>query len=144
VLASATGGIRITGSVLLVLDIPTSVLGEASLRPARAVPLGSGLGPIAVVPRPGKHDLLIVPDTSGDEVHVYDDEAGALVTSFGRDDLGRPLIREPYAVAPQALPGGAWRVWVGSFRDGTLTAIDIDDPNVPGAAHIGKRIGSSE
>lgn len=144
VLASYTGGIRVTGSLLLVLDINTSVLGEAALRPARAVPMGIGLGPVAVVPRPGKRDLVVVPDTTGNEVHLYDDEAGALVTSFGRDELGRPYIQEPYAVAPQALPGGAWRVWVSSFRDGTLTAIDIDDPNVPGAARIGKRIGSSE
>jgi hypothetical protein len=152
VLASTTGSVSITGSMLLVLDVTSGVLGQASLRPARALALGAGLGPIALVPRAGKRDLLVLPDRSGDEVHVFDDEEGALVTSFGRDDgsggsgvaTGRPLIREPFAVAAQALPGGAWRVWVASFSDGTLTAIEFDDPNVPGSARIGKRIGNSE
>jgi hypothetical protein len=145
VLAATTGSIRITGGVLLVFDITFSVVGDAALRASRAVAVGTGLGPIAVVPRPGKRDLLVFPDISGNEVHLYDDEAGALVTSFGRNPVtGRPLIREPFALAPQALAGGAWRVWVASFRDATITAIDIDDPNVPGAARIGKRIGNSE
>jgi hypothetical protein len=144
VVASATGSISIRGAVLLVLDITTNVLGQESLRPARAVPLGSGLGQIAIVPRPGKRDLLVLPDTTGNEVHVYDDEGGALVTSFGRDALGRPMIREPFAVATQALAGGAWRVWVASFRDSTITAIEFDDPNLPGRARLGKRIGNSE
>ncbi|HYG69593.1 MAG TPA: hypothetical protein VD838_18100, partial [Anaeromyxobacteraceae bacterium] len=144
VLAAYSGSISIQGAVLLALDITTNVLGQVSLRPARAVPLGGGLGHVAVVPRPGKRDLLVLPDTTGHKVHVYDDEVGGFVTSFGRDALGRPIFREPFAVASQARGDGGWRVWVASFHDGTLTAIEFDDPNLPGAARIGKRIGNSE
>lgn len=145
VAASTTGAIRITGSVLGVFELAFGIAGDVALRPMRVVPVGVGLGNVAVVPRPGERDLVVVADLTGNDVFLFDDQDGAVVTSFGRDpSTGRPVFREPFALASQALPDGAWRVWVSSFRDGTLTAIDLADPARPGLARIGKRIGNSE
>lgn len=143
--AASYGTVRITSADLIVLDIATASSGFVMLRTARVVPMGTGLGAPAIVPRTGMRDLVVVPDTSGSTVYLYDDQVGAIAKTFGRGANGAPLLGEqPFGLAPQALSDGSWRVWVASFIDGTLSAIDIDDPTAPGTARIGKRIGIEE
>ncbi|HEX8970823.1 hypothetical protein, partial [Oryzihumus sp.] len=58
---------------------------------------------------------------------IYDDEAGALARVFGRDQVtGAPEVgRKPFGLAVQDLGTGVARVFVGSFGEAVISAVDV-------------------
>lgn len=136
---AATLGVRPAfdfGGKLLVVEIASSPGGDPRLDVVRIVDDNVGLGASEVrvlPPRPGGvRDLVALTASEDGNVWIYDDETGAMRDVFRRDaTTGRPVLgRAPFGLAVQDLrPAGAGegsaRVFVGSFEDDFVTAIDV-------------------
>jgi hypothetical protein len=146
---AATLGIRPgfdVGGALIVVEVSEGATGDLQPRVVRIVRnLGIGAAEVRVLPpRPPvacaasasgcpQRDLLAMTFTEDQVLYVYDDDAGAIRDVFGRDPAtGTPGTgRSPFALAVQdlrATPGagdGTARVYVGSFTDFFVTAIDV-------------------
>lgn len=143
--------------VLLVIDLEEGPGGRPQPRLVNWVDAGLGASEVAVLkPRPnGERDLVAV--TAGDDglVWIYDDEVGEMRKVFGRNPgSGAPeLGRYPYGLAvsrpeetqpPSSLAacqtaGACARVYVGSFQDASVSAVDVplDDPGSAEILNVG-------
>src|SRR5512133_691449 len=155
--------------VLLVIDLEEGPGGRPQPRLVNWVDAGLGASEVAVLPpRPNvacaaaggcpQRDLVAV--TAGDDglVWSYDDEVGEMRKVFGRNpESGTPdLGRYPYGLAvsrpeatqpPSSLAacqsaGACARVYVGSFQDASVSAVDVPLAD-PGSAEILKVGGTT-
>jgi hypothetical protein len=145
-LAGALGarpGFDVAGR-LIVLDAEEDASGFLSVRLVRSLDVGLGAAEVRVLPRrPNiacaasasgcpQRDLVAVTAAEDGLVWIYDDEAGAMRDVFGRDAVtGSPGAgRTPFGLAVQDLRltgtgEGSARVYVSSFRDDYVTALDV-------------------
>jgi hypothetical protein len=103
----------------------------------RATPLCDGPNGIAVLPRAGRGDVVVVTCSSANSVAVYDSDVGdqvALVSNIGV---------QPFAVAIDSR-GGAARLFVSNFGDGRISVIDIPDVNRPQRATLVAHLGAQQ
>lgn len=122
--------------LFLVVDLEEDAGGVVDFRIVRQLSIGYGAGGVRVLPpRPGKRDVVAALAADDGVLWIYDDETGA-TAAIGRDPAtGAPLTGSgPFAIAadPAVLPGtavngsaGTARVYVGSFREHFVTAIDV-------------------
>jgi hypothetical protein len=148
-------GYRPTGDVggkLVVLELPESGQGGPDPQWVRGLDIGVTAGQLLVLPRgPGRGDLVVATALEDHLVWIYDDETGTLVKVFGRDTAtGVPALgHHPAGLAAQDLGDGTVRVFVASYKDHWVSAIDVplEDPEaaevVTGAdgqpVHLGRR-----
>ncbi len=114
--------------MLFVLDLEEGPYGDLRARLVRMVDVAVGAAEIRVLPaRPGKRDLVVMTATDDGVLAVYDDEAGAIARVFGRDPVtGAPQVgRQPFGLAVQDLGTGVARVFVGSFGEAIVSAVDV-------------------
>jgi hypothetical protein len=137
--------------VLLVLELDEGPDGQPQPRLVSWVDAGMGASEVAVLPprQGGARDLVAVTASDDGLVWIYDDEVGEMRKVFGRDPVtGAPeLGLNPYALAVtpldkapaspsspvtacQGAPSTCGRVYVGSFQDAWVGAVDVplDDP----------------
>lgn len=129
------------GGKLVVLDLPESSEGRPEPRWVRSFDIGQIAGPLLVIPRAGKRDLVVVTALDDNLVWIYDDDTGAMVKVFGRDPNNGVLAlgHQPASLASRQLPGGIVRVFVSSYLDHFVSAIDVplDDPAGAYVVHEG-------
>jgi hypothetical protein len=99
--------------------------------------IGLGAADVRVLPArgAGKRDVVVALSVDDDILWIYDDETGA-IRGFGRaagpGATGAPALgHQPYGLAVDPVPvGSVARVYVGSYRDGYVTPVDVplDDP----------------
>ncbi len=132
------------GSVLVVLDLAEDGAGGLTVNFVRSFPLGMGASEVKVLPvRAGKRDVVAVTATGDGLVWIYDDEAGAMVKVFGRGADGIPeLGRQPYGMAVRSLDASTARLFVASFGQGFVSAVDVLLAD-PGQAVAHGRIGGA-
>jgi hypothetical protein len=149
------------GGVLLVLDLTEGSDGKPDFELVRIVPLGVGVAEVAVLPARApvacleqplgcpRRDVVAVSAPDDGLVALYDDEDGAIVKIFDRDEVtGEPLLgRQPFGLA--AVPAGAGEalLYVTSFEESFVTAVRVPldrpadaDPEPPGPGV--RRIGT--
>ncbi len=139
-----------TNGVLMILDLVESAVGSLDVKLVRKLDVGLGAAEVKVLPRrPNvacndqngtpisggcpQRDLVAITATEDGRFLIYDDEAGRMRDVFGRDPVtGEPSVgRSPFGLAVQDLraqPGtgdGNARVFVGSFLDDFVTAVDV-------------------
>ncbi|MBL8909563.1 MAG: hypothetical protein JNM17_02560 [Archangium sp.] len=121
---------------LMVLNVSTPET-IPTLSFVRGVTLPDAPNSVAIIPRAGKRDLVVVTATSGGSVAIYDDEVGdmvALVTGVGV---------QPFGIAVDHR-GNAARIYVSNFGDGRLSVIDIEDLNRPQLARLVAHLGAQQ
>jgi hypothetical protein len=119
------------GGKLMVLELPEGDLSTPEPQVVADLDIGVVAGPLHVVPRPGKHDLVAVTAVDDALLWLYDDDIGAMVQVFGRDATGVPVLgRQPTGIASQDLGGGSVRLFVTSYKENWVSAVDVplDDP----------------
>ncbi len=131
---------RPTGDVggrLVVLELPESGLGGPDPQWVRGLDIGRTAGELLVIPRSNKRDLIVATALEDDLVWIYDDDTGVMVKVFGRDpNTGvPPLGSYPTGLAAMDLGGGTTRVFVSSYHDHWISAVDIP-VDTPSAASI--------
>ena len=115
---------------------------------AWTVPIGKGAQDVRVLPRSaawaaGRRD--VVPAVSVDEglLTIYDDETGSVATFRQDQATGAPVLgHQPFGLAVDPEPAGTTaRLWIGSYRDGFVTPIDValDAPEVEAVLSVGRR-----
>ena len=113
---------------LLVIDISLDpITGLARNQVLAFTELPEGASQVAVMPRPGKRDLLAVSCTDSGWVILYDDELGVMA--------GAIAVDTPYGIAWSALEDGGLgaRIFVASFGGQSVEIIDVPDLNQPQA-----------
>lgn len=121
---------------LLVLDIsPDPVTGLGRNQVLGLTTLPKGPSEVAVIPRPGQRDLVVISCTQGDAVALYDDQLGQVAAVVGG-------IREPFGVAVGQRPGGGARVYVASFGNDTVDVLDLADLERPREVRLLGRLGA--
>jgi hypothetical protein len=150
--ARAGGRIGDFDGLLLVVDLYEDAAGVLQFDVVRELPIGYGAADVRVLPQrldaggAPRPDVVAALAADDGVVWIYDDESGAAFP-IGRDPgTGAPRVgHTPYglAVAPEVLAGKpvpTARVYVGSFEESFVTAIDVplDNPESiaanPGAA----------
>ncbi len=124
------------GGKLVVAELVETLGGQVDLAVVRDdVDLGYGAADVvALPPRAGLRDLVAALATDSGRVTIYDDEAGAVVATIGADlaGTGAPLLGHvPIALAVDpVVRGNVARLYVASFQESYVTAIDVplDDP----------------
>jgi hypothetical protein len=114
--------------MLFVLDLEEGPYGDLRARLVRMVDVAVGASEIRVLPpRAGRRDLVAMTATDDGVLAIYDDDAGALARVFGRDPAtGAPEVgRQPFGLAVQDLGGAVARVFVGSFGQAVVSAVDV-------------------
>lgn len=132
------------GGALAILDLTEQPGGGPSGTLLRLVPLGLGPSMVRTVDRRalGLRDLVAVTCTDDSTLHLYDDEVGAVLQVIGADAKGAPVLgTRIYGLAVEspfrtATSSNAIRFFVASFDDGTVSAVQVDDPARPGAAAV--------
>lgn len=134
----ASAGFRLEiGSALLVLELEENAFGSVTPRFLGSIDMYFGAGEVRVLPaQPGRGDVVAVAAGEAGEIWLYDDDVGQFVAKVGRDPLtGAPLLgRLPYAMALETR-ADAVRIYVASFEEGFVSAVDVDPEN-PGAPVI--------
>lgn len=139
--AAASAGFRNTdfAGVLLVLDLFDDARGGVDPQIVSVIDLPSGAQGVQVLPRAsgwaaGRRDVVAVLSVNEGALTIYDDETGALqlfrtdaISTPGHPATGAPVLgNEPYGLAVDPVASGATaRVWVGAYRDGFVTPIDV-------------------
>jgi hypothetical protein len=151
--AQAGGRVGDFDGLLLVVNLSENAAGVLQFDVVNEIPIGYGAADVRVLPQrfdattgAPRRDVVAALAADDGAVWIYDDETGSSV-AIGRDpDTGAPRVgRAPHglAVAPEVLPGKpvpTARVYVGSFEESFVTAIDVplDHPESiaadPGAA----------
>lgn len=142
--ASAGGRPVDLGGALAVLDLTEEPGGGPSGILLRLVSVGLGPSYVRAVDRraAGMRDLVAVTCTEDSSFHLYDDEVGAVLQVIAADASGTPIlgkrlyglaVESPYRTATSA---SAIRYFVGSFDDGTVSTVVVDDPSRPGAVTV--------
>jgi hypothetical protein len=132
--SASAAGARTTdlGGVLLVLDLVETSAGRVEPRVVWTWPIGRGAQEVRVLPpRAGRRDVVAALSVSDGVLWIYDDETRS-VAAFGREAAapgatGAPVLgHDPFGLAVDPAPvGSAARVWVGSYRDGFVTPVDV-------------------
>ncbi|BDG06220.1 hypothetical protein AMOR_52160 [Anaeromyxobacter oryzae] len=142
-------GFDVTGE-LMVLELAENATGNLEVKLVKTLYVGLGAAEVKVLPRrpnlpcndasgvsvPNgcpQRDLVAITASEDGLFWIYDDETGTMRDVFGRDpQTGQPgLGRSPFGLAVQdlrATPGtgdGNARVYVGSFLDDFVTAVDV-------------------
>jgi hypothetical protein len=139
---AARVGVRIEVSgMLLVIDLEEGRSGFPVARVVRQVPMARGLSSVVVLPpRAGRGDVVAVSATDDGELWFYDDEIGAVTGVIGRTSSGAAVAGEgAYGLLAEDR-GAEVRLYVGAYRGGFVTAMDLD-PDDPAAARVIGRIG---
>jgi hypothetical protein len=114
------------GGRLVVLELPEGGLGRPEPQWIRDLDIGMSAGDVHVIPRPGMPDLVAVTALDDHLLWLYDDDAGAMVKVFGRDASGVPSLgHQPTAIASRDMGGGVVRLFVTSYQDHWVSAIDV-------------------
>lgn len=116
------------GGLLLVLELATGPDGALAPALVRTVQLGLGASEVRVLPaRAGRRDLVAVTAFDDELLAIYDDDAGAVRRVFTRDETtGAPLVGgQPFGLAVEPRDAATARVYVGSFEDGFVSAVDV-------------------
>ncbi len=124
------------GGKLVVLELPESGLGRPEPQVVAEFDIGRIAGDVQLIPRTGKRPLVAVTAIDDALLWLYDDDTGSMAKVFGRDALGMPAMgRQPTASAGVDLGGNVTRLFVTSYRDNWLSAVDVplDDP---GGAYV--------
>ncbi|MDR0966815.1 MAG: hypothetical protein LBM75_10035 [Myxococcales bacterium] len=109
---------------LLTIDISVDpISGLARNQVLSFVELPEGASQMAVLPRPGKRDLLAVSCTDSGLVILYDGELGV--------PTGAIPVETPYGIAWTALDGVGARLFVASFKAHSVEIIDLPDLEQP-------------
>lgn len=111
---------------LLVVDIRVDpITGLARNQVLAFTELPEGASQVAVMPRPGKRDLLAVSCTDSNWVVLYDDELGVMTAAIA--------VETPYGIAWSALEedGMGARLFVASFGGQSVELIDVPDLDQP-------------
>lgn len=134
------------GGLLLVLDLATGADGELAPTLVRAVQIGLGAAEVRVLPaRAGRRDLVAVTAFEDELLAIYDDDAGVVRRAFTRDEItGAPVVGgQPFGLAVEARDAATARVYVGSFEDGFVSAVDVPLDAPWDAALVTASAGSS-
>ncbi len=114
------------GGKLVVLELSESGLGGPSVRWLRDVDIGKIAGDVLVIGREGRGDLVVTTAVHDDLLWIFDDERGVMARVFGRLATGVPeLGHKPTGLASRALDGDTVRVFVTSYEDHWVSAVDI-------------------
>lgn len=129
------------GGKLVVLELPESSLGGPDPQWVGTYDVGMTAGELLVIPREGRPDLVAVAALEDDLLSIYDDEVGAIVKVFSRDPLtGVPPLGHLLAgLAARDVGGGRTRIFVSSYHDHWVSAVDVplDDPAGAYVVHEG-------
>jgi DNA-binding beta-propeller fold protein YncE len=126
----------VTPDTLLTFSI-TDTGGVPALSLLRGVPIPDGPSALAVIPRPGRGDLVVFSSKFANSVSIYDEEVGDVVTHVqGVGSLPAELAVD--------LQGTGARVYVSLFADGRIGVIDIPDVNRPQGARLVARLGPTQ
>jgi hypothetical protein len=119
---------------LVVADLVETIGGRLDLALVREIDLGYGASDVVVLPSrgAGRGDLVAALATDSGRVTLYDDETGSVV-GIGADlaGTGAPLAgRVPVALAVDPRPSDPARLYVASFQESFVSAIDVplNDP----------------
>lgn len=143
-LAAFIGG-RPSGDVggkLMVLELPEGGLGRPDPQVVAAVDIGVTAGDVHLIPRTGTATLArapLVAVTAIDDalLWIYDDETGAMVKVFGRDARGVALLgRQPTAIASVDQDASLTRLFVTSYHEHWVSAVDVPLDDRPGGAYV--------
>jgi hypothetical protein len=125
------------GGKLVVLELPEAGLGGPAPQWIADFDIGKIAGEVLVIPRPGLADLVVATAADDGLVWIYDDQAGAMVKVFGRLASGLPeLGHMPSGLASEDLGNGKVRVYVTSYQDHWVSAIDVPLANPGGACAV--------
>jgi hypothetical protein len=126
------------GSALLVLELSPSSAGGLDFRLVDSFPLGMGASELQVLPpRPAdgtrpRRDVVAITATGDGLLWLYDDDLGAMVKVFGRNEgiaqtpAGLPALgRQPYGLMVRPLGASAARLFVTSFGQHFLDTLDV-------------------
>lgn len=146
-LAAATGGRpgSDVGGKLIVLELPEGGLGRPEPHVVADVDIGLMAGPLKVIPRPGKRDLIAIAAVDDSLLWLWDDEVGAMVKVFGRDASGLPVLGQRLAgITSMELAGATAptvRLFVTSYKDDWVSAVDVplDDPSAAAVVQVADR-----
>lgn len=120
------------GGKLVVLELSESGKGGPDARWIRGIDVGVTASELLVIPRDGKRDLVVMTSLDDDLLWIYDDEVGAMAKVFARNPYTGvpPLGHYPSGITGRDMGGGVWRVYVASYHDHWVSAVDIrlDDP----------------
>ncbi|MFT3915705.1 MAG: hypothetical protein QM704_16795 [Anaeromyxobacteraceae bacterium] len=117
------------GGVLLVLGFEPSAFGGYNVTVQRTIPIGTDAAEVAVIPRAGQRDLVVVSATADGELWFWDDELGTISGVVARTALGTSEVgAQPYGLAFVDRKAGALpvRLYVGSFGDGVVSVVDLN------------------
>jgi hypothetical protein len=127
--AQASSGSRPSGSIggnLIALDVTyDTVYGRPIVRlawPGEGVPIGTGLGDVAVV-RSGGRDYVLATTIDADRLLAFDEDGGEL-WELAHDAVGLPLVGDQ-PVALTVDPAGPW-VYVASFGNHLVRRFKFD------------------
>jgi hypothetical protein len=114
------------GGMLWVLELPESGLGRPDPQVVQMLDVGVTAGDVHVIPRAGLRDLVAVTVLDDELLWLYDDQLGAMVKVFGKSSDGSPALgRKPTAIASKDLGNGTVRLFVSSFEDDFVGAVDV-------------------
>jgi hypothetical protein len=132
--AAAVAGGRNTelGGLLLVVDLVETASGGVDPQIVNVLRIGGGAQDVRVLPRSAgaredQRDVVAALTTSG-ALWIYDDDTGRHARFGVEGGSGAPVLgHEPFALAVDPFPmvGDVARVWVGSYREGFVTPIDV-------------------
>lgn len=146
----AASGVSLGGRVgdyggrLLVAEVVEDLAGVPELRVLRQVE-SLGHNPTFLVtlpPRAGKRDVVATLAADDGVLWIYDDDSGEVVQIGLDPTTGAPLIgRTPFGLAADPIPvagplGPTARLYVGSFGEGFVTAIDVPLDDVGSASIV--------
>jgi hypothetical protein len=114
------------GGKFVVLEVAEGGLGGPEAHIIHDPDIGKTAGEVLVVPRAGRGDLVVVAALDDDLLWIYDDDVGGMVKVFGRLASGVPeLGHMPSGLVSQDLGSGTMRVYVSSYEDHWVSAVDI-------------------
>lgn len=129
------------GGRLVVLELPESSLGGPDPQWITSFDIGITAGELLVIPRSDRPDLVVALALEDGLLWIYDDEVGAMVKVFGRDTItGVPPLGHMLAgLASQDLGDGRFRLFVSSYHDHWVSAVDVPlaDPSGAYVVHEG-------
>jgi hypothetical protein len=114
------------GGRLVVLELPEGGLGGSEPQVVASADIGVMAGGLHVIARQGKRDLVAVTAIDDALLWLWDDDAGAMVKVIGRNPSGLPVLgHQLTAIAGQELGGGVVRLFVTSYGDDWVSAVDV-------------------
>lgn len=122
---------------LLVASIEGPGASQPRVRVIRSLPLPEGPTTVALLPRPGRSDLVAITCSSSGSLVIYDDERGELVAQVAGLGL------QPYAIGVDLRGVGA-RLYVSNFSDGRVAVLDIPSLDRPQEARLVAHLGQSQ